>query len=506
MARSLGRSSLIFSALTMVSRILGLVRDMLIARYFDTSITDPFFTAMRIPNTLRRFFAEGSFASAFVPVLSATKTQEPEALPELVARVSGTLLVVLLIITITGVVFASQVLMLVAGGLSAKPEQFALAEQMLRIMFPYILLISMTALGSAILTSHERFVIPAVTPVLLNITLIIACYLNDKTGMVLAWAVFWGGVLQLGLQIPQLKRLGLLKIPRWGGKHTGVRKIMRLMMPSLFGSSVGQLTVLVNTFLATGLATGSVSWLYYADRMVELPVAIIGVALGTVILPKLSALKSSNDEQKFALTLDWALRWGLLLSMASACGLAILAPSILTTLFYQGAFTAYDVSMSVQALQVYGVGAFFLIMVKVITPTFYARHDTKTPVQAGLMAMTLNIFLAVILSRHFGHLGLAWATTLSSGLNFALLVYLAHGLGLKIGKAFAGFAFRLLLANGAMAMILIHLQGDLLSWLNMKPLERIFDLVLLIVIGLTVYLWALFLLGFRPQQFKYKGQ
>lgn len=315
---ALGRSSLIFSVMTLLSRILGLLRDMLVARYFDSSITDPFFAALRIPNTLRRFFAEGGFANAFVPVFSATRTESPEQVKELFSHTAGTLMTALLVVTVFGVAFSGAIVFAVAYGLVEKPAQYLLAVDMLRIMFPYIFLISLTALAGGVLNTYGRFAVPALTPVLLNVTLILACLWRAQAGeettlvygMELAWAVLLGGILQLAIQIPFLARLGFLVRPRWGWKHGGVRRIMRLMLPTLFGSSVGQLSVLVNTFLASLLATGSISWLYYSDRMVELPVALIGVALGTVILPRLSALKAGEDWQRFYSTLDWALQIG----------------------------------------------------------------------------------------------------------------------------------------------------------------------------------------------------
>ncbi|WP_282955980.1 murein biosynthesis integral membrane protein MurJ [Suttonella ornithocola] len=310
MAKTMGRSSLVFAAMTLISRAMGLLRDILIARYFDSVITDPFFAALRIPNTLRRFFAEGGFANAFVPVFSATRTEHPEKLKDLLQHTAGTLLGILMLITFIGIVFSGGILFLVANGLMDKPDQYFLANQMLKIMFPYILLISLTAMCGGILNTYGRFAIPAFTPVLLNVALIAACFwraqqnhIDGLYGLELAWAVLFGGILQLGLQLPFLWRLGLLVRPKWGWQHSGVRKIICLMIPTLFGSSVGQLTILVNTFLASHLVTGSISWLYYSDRIVELPIALIGVALGTVILPKLSALKSSENEKKFVYTL-----------------------------------------------------------------------------------------------------------------------------------------------------------------------------------------------------------
>ena len=357
---SLGRSSAVFAVMTLLSRVLGLLRDMLVARYFDVMVTDAFYAALRIPNTLRRFFAEGSFANAFVPVFSATRTEHPEQLKDLLRHTSGTLLGILLAITAIGVLFSGAIITLVASGLSERPEQFVLASDMLRIMFPYILLISLTAMAGGVLNTFGQFGIPALTPVLLNITLIAAAlwrhyhgapHDGSVYGMELAWAVFLGGVAQLALQLPFLYKCGMLLCPRWGWKHSGVRRILKLMVPTLFGSSVGQLTVLINTYLASWLVTGSISWLYYSDRLVELPVGLIGVALGTVILPRLSALRAADNDAQFVRTLDWALRWGFLVGSAAAVGLIVLAPSIIAGLLYGGRFDAHYVEMTTLSLR-----------------------------------------------------------------------------------------------------------------------------------------------------------
>lgn len=511
MAKGIGRSSLIFSAMTLISRVLGLLRDMLVARYFESSITDPFFAALRIPNTLRRFFAEGGFANAFVPVFSATKAEDESKLKDLLRYTSGTLLAALLFITLLGVCGASLILAAVANGLTAKPEQFLLAEQMLRIMFPYILLVSLTAMAGGILNTYGRFAIPALTPVLLNLALIAAClwryYMDDvggdvgQRGIELAWAVLLGGVLQLALQLPFLWKLGLLVKPKWGWQHSGVRKILRLMLPTLFGSSVGQLSILVNTFLASHLITGSISWLYYTDRLVELPIALIGVALGTVILPKLSALKAVDDERRFAYTLDWALRWGILVGSAASVGLTVLSPAILATLFYGGEFSANDLVMTNLSLRAYGIAAVFLILVKVLAPAFYARHDTRTPVQAGIAAMAANLLAAIILSRFYGHVGLAAASAVSAVVNVALLFYFLWRNGIGIKAASVALLVKLLAANIAMGLVLHYLHGDISQWLAWGRMERLFHLLVLIAVGMMIYLIALYALGLRKQHF-----
>lgn len=512
MAKTMGRSSLVFAIMTLVSRVLGLCRDILIARYFDAAITDPFFAALRIPNTLRRFFAEGGFANAFVPVFSATKAEDPDKLKDLLRHTSGTLLGILLFITGLGIVFSGSVIALVANGLLAKPEQYVLAQAMLKIMFPYILLISLTAMCGGILNTFGRFAIPALTPALLNITLIGACLWRgyyradsgDMVGMELAWAVLLGGILQLGLQLPFIAKEGLLLLPRWGWKHYGVRQIIKLMIPTLFGSSVGQLTVLLNTFLASHLMTGAISWLYYSDRMVELPIALIGVALGTVILPKLSALKAVDDDTRFIYTVDWAIRWGLVVGTAASVGLVVLAPTVLATLFYGGKFQQIDLLMTTYSLRAYAVAAVFLIMVKVLAPTFYARQDTRTPVRAGITAMIANLIAALILSQFYGHIGLAAASSISAIVNMSLLFYFLYRDGIHIKAASWLFLVKIIAANIAMALVLTFLQNTMIEnahWLDMPRIIRFSYLLLLVGIGFLVYLVALYLMGIRLKQF-----
>lgn len=504
--RSLGRASFVFAGMTLISRVLGLLRDVLIARYFDAHLTDPFFAALRIPNTLRRFFAEGGFANAFIPVLAETKAQDElhqqSALPELIAHTTGILLTMLLAITTIGVVFSGGILWAVAQGLTEKPSQFLLGEQMLAIMFPYILLISLTALAGGILNTYERFAIPAFTPALLNLALLGACVYRafhlNSSGLELAWAVLLGGMLQLGLQLPFLWKLKLLPRPKLG-KHEGVSKILRLMVPTLFGSSVSQLTVLVNTFLASALVTGSISWLYYADRLVELPVALIGVALGTVILPKLSALKANPDPKRFASTLSWAWRWACLLGSAATVGLVSLAEPLMRAMFQYGAFSHHDANQSALALKAYGLGAGFMIGIKVLAPAFYAQQNTKTPVQAGLIAMGLNMVLALVLVKPLAHIGLAMATALASLVNISLLLWLLPPDALRHSKR---FYWQIGLANGVMALVLFYAQSALAGWLLQGIAWRLSALLVLIVAGMLSYGVSLYVLGLRVRDLR----
>ncbi|MBO0615069.1 MAG: murein biosynthesis integral rane protein MurJ [Pseudomonadota bacterium] len=431
------RSGAVISAMTMISRVLGLLRDMIVARYFPVDgATDAFYVAFRIPNLLRRLFAEGAFSLAFVPVLSEYKTkQDRETLKDLIDHVAGYLALILLVITVIGIVAAPIVMWVFAPGFASKPSARPdLAVDMLRITFPYILFISLTAFVSGILNTFHKFAIPALTPALLNVVMIAAAVWGapyfDEPIMALAWGVFFAGIAQLVFQLPTLTRLGLLPRFRVRRKHEGVSRIMTLMIPTLFGSSIAQLNLLINTLLASFLAVGSISWLYYSDRFVELPLAIVGVALGTVILPKLSSDHAKADATQFRHTMDWALRLGLLISLPATLGLVLLAKPILATVMMHGEFAWQDVQMSSLSLMTYAVGLSGFILVKVLAPGFYSRQDTRTPVKIGMISIFANMMLnvVIVLPWYFSgiagaHAGLALATALAGYVNAGLLFY-----------------------------------------------------------------------------------
>ena len=504
------RSSLLVGIMTMLSRVLGLVRDVVIAGYFgSTAAADAFFVAFKIPNFLRRLFAEGAFSQAFVPVLSEYRTQRsfPEV-RELVSRVSGTLAGSLLMISIMGVLAAPLLIRLFAPGFVDDPEKLALAGEMLRITFPYLLLISLTALAGSILNSYGRFAVPAFTPVLLNISLIGATVLLspyfDQPVMALAWGVAVAGVAQLLLQIPFLLQIKLLPTPKWGTSHDGAQRIMKLMVPALFGVSVSQINLLLDTVLASFLETGSVSWLYYSDRLSELPLGVFGIAIATVILPSLSRKHAEASSGHFSKTLDWAIRLVLLIGVPSAVALFILAGPLITTLFDYGEMQDRDVLMSAMSLQAYSVGLVAFMLIKVLAPGYFARQDTKTPVRIAIKAMIANMVFNLMLVFEFQHVGLAMATTLSAYLNAGLLL---TGL-LRVGvyrpdNRWCRYGAQLVLANGAMAGVLIWLATDLSLWLEWSLFERVTQTALLIVAGGVTYVTVLMLTGVRPKDFRH---
>ncbi|MBT8038997.1 MAG: murein biosynthesis integral membrane protein MurJ [Xanthomonadales bacterium] len=499
---------------TIVSRILGFVRDMVFARYFGASAaTDAFFLAFKIPNFMRRLFAEGSFSLAFVPVLSEVRASgDRAALRDLVDHVSGTLLGVLLVITSIGVLAAPAVLAVFAPGwmIEGRPE-FDLAADMLRITFPYILLISLTALAGGILNTFDRFLVPALTPALLNVSLILCAVLLSARLEVpvkaLAWGVLIAGFAQLLVQVPALLRLGVLPRPRWGWRHSGVRKILRLMIPTLIGSSVAQINLLLDLVIATFLVSGSVSWLYYSDRLMEFPLGVFGVALSTVILPNLSRKFASKNPEAFSHTLDWALRLAVIITLPAALGLAALSQPILVTLFQYQAFEVSDVQMSAMSLVAYAAGLPAFIAVKVLAPGFYARQDTKTPVKIAITAMVSNmglnlLFVGALLAIGFSgpHTGLALASSAAAYLNAGLLYRVLRKQGVYTPEPGWGRVWMaVVLACAAMAAALAWQYGDLQGWVQASAAQRATHLVLLIGFGALVYGATLLAGGLRSR-------
>jgi putative peptidoglycan lipid II flippase len=506
------KSTATVGSATILSRILGFVRDVVLARMFGASgETDAFFLAFRIPNFMRRLFAEGSFSLAFVPVLSEYKAnRDREALRDLVDHVTGTLAAVLLLITAIGVLAAPLVLSIFAPGWLAEDRpEFSLSAGMLRITFPYIMLISLTALAGGILNTFERFLIPALTPVLLNVSLITAALLlADRLAVpvtALAWGVLAAGFAQLFLQIPALVRLGLMPRPRWGWRHSGVRRIMKLMIPTLFGSSVAQVNLLFDSIIATFLVTGSVSWLYYSDRLLEFPLGVLGIALATVILPNLSKKHAQASIGDFSATVDWALRLAVIITVPAAVGLAILAEPILITLFQYDAFQPDDVHMSALSLIAYSAGLPAFIAVKVLAPGYYARQDTRTPVKIAVAAMVSNMALNLLfvgLLLYYGfegpHAGLALASSVAAYLN-AMLLY--RGLR-KRGvynpeRGWIRLWAAVIIACVTMGSLLVFMTHDIETWLQADAIARVKNLTLTIAFGVIVYIFASMVTGLK---------
>ena len=497
------------SGMTLVSRVFGFVRDVVIARAFGAGLyTDAFFIAFKLPNLLRRIFAEGAFSQAFVPILAEYKSRRGEADTRIfVDHVATLLALALFAVSVLGILAAPLIVYFSAPGFAAVPAKFDLTVQLLRVTFPYILFISLASLAGGILNTYSRFAIPAFTPTLLNLCFIgFALWLApffDPPVMALAWAVFAGGLLQLGFQLPYLARLKLLPRPRLNLRDSGVWRVLKLMGPAIFGVSVGQISLLINGIFASFLVTGSVSWLYYADRLMEFPTGVLGVALGTILLPSLSRSFAERSAEEYSRLLDWGLRLTLLLALPAALGLAILATPLIATLFHHGAFDSNDVAMTSRALMAYSTGLVGLILVKVLAPGFYARQNIKTPVKIGVLTLvaTQLMNLAFVISP-LRHAGLALAIGLGACLNAWLLYRKLRQHGVyQPQPGWAGFAARVGAALVAMGAVLWFAMGSLESWLAGGALARALRLTLVVAAGAASYFAVLGLMGVRPRDF-----
>jgi len=506
LSKRLLRSTATVGSNTLASRVLGFVRDIVIARLFGAGVgADAFFVAFRIPNFMRRLFAEGAFSQAFVPVLGEYKATRSEAeVRDLVAHVAGVLGGTLLVVTAVGVLAAPALVAVFAPGFLDDRAKHDLTAWMLRITFPYILFISLTSLAGGVLNTWERFGVPAFTPVLLNLSLIgAAIWLSPHLAepvTALAWGVLAGGVAQLAFQLPFLRRVGMLVRPRLARGHEGVRRILRLIVPAVFGASVSQINLLVDTLIASFLVTGSVSWLYFSDRMVEFPLGVFGIALATVILPNLSQRHAEGAPEVFSDTLDWALRWALLIALPAAIGLAALAAPVLATLFQYGEFGGHDVEMASHSLVAYSAGLLAFVLVKILAPGYFARQDMRTPVRIGVVAMVSNMVLNVALVFPLAHAGLALATSIAAFINAGLLFRgLVRGGVYRARPGWGAFALRVALANLVMLGLLVAARGPTSLWLEADALERTVRLAALIAGGALAYFATLLALGLRPR-------
>ena len=518
------RSGAIVSAMTMVSRVLGLARDAIIFHFFPAGgALDAFFVAFRVPNLLRRMVAEGAFSLAFIPVLAEYKeSRSKEDLQNLINHVAGTLSLVLFGITVIGMIAAPLLAMIFAPGFmfgegQQDGSQGDLTAHLIVITFPYIFLIALSAFVSAILNTFQKFAVPAFTPVLLNVALISAVIWwsphFEQPVEALAWGVIIGGVLQLAFQIPSLIKLGLLPKPNFKRGHEGVKRIMKLMLPALLGSSVAQINILINTAIASLLAAGSISWLYASDRFVELPLAIIGVAIGVVILPKLSGDHINAKSKAFSETLDWGVRLGLLISLPAMVGLMLLAKPILATVLANGVNNWNLVEMSSMSLLTYSFGLPAFILVKVLAPGFYSRQNTRTPVRIGMFSVLCNIVLSILIVYPWvkmdivgPHAGLALATALAGYINAGLLLYQLKKQNIyqsltQSKQLWLRDLLRIIVALIVMAVLIRFFNPEDNWWQDSDLLQKVSKLLLLVLIAILSYFGALFLMGVRKKTF-----
>ena len=527
---SMLRGLLSFSSMTMVSRVLGLLRDISISHVFGANVaTDAFWVAFRIPNFMRRMFAEGSFSTAFVPVFTEVKEKgSHQDLKKLMACVSGTLGGVLLVVTALGVLFAPQVAAVFTPGAVDEPHKFALTIELLRLTFPFLLFVSLTALSGGALNSFHQFGLPALTPVILNLCMIAGAWWLAKRLqtpiLAMGWAVLAAGILQVLFQLPALRRLDLLSWPRWGWRHPDVRRIMRQMVPTLFGSSVSQINLLFDTVIASLLISGSQTWLSQADRFLELPLGVFGVALGTVILPSLSRHHVATDHEGFSSALDWGLRTTLLIAVPAMLGLMLLAEPLVATLFQNGQFRPFDTRMATLSVTALSFGVPAYALVKVLLPAFYARKDTRTPVRAGIAALITNMLLngAFLLTLYVMwapaalkagplldglskvpglHLALGMASALASYINLLLLWHWLRQANIyQRQPGWRRHLTRLVLACAAMTVVLLIGRWYWPDWTQMQVIGRVWRLALLVGAGGATYVAVLFAAGFRLRE------
>ena len=511
---ALWRSTFIVSAMTMLSRVLGLVRDVVLLNVFGAGKDfDTFVVAFRIPNFFRRLFAEGAFSQAFIPVLTEYKSTKTHAEVQiLISRVFGCLATFMTTLTFIAMIAAPAILYVYAPGFHSDPEKFALATDMFRLTIPYLLFMSLTAFASSILNSYGSFSTPAFAPVLLNVTMIAAAwwltpYMAEPI-MALGWAVVVAGILQLAIQIPELWRKKLLIPPKVDFKHEGVDRIMKLMLPALFGVSVTQINLLLNTIWASFMQDGSVSWLYSAERMTELPLGLIGVAIGTVILPSLSARHAEQDQTKFRGMIDWAARVIMLVGIPASIALFMLSTPIIQALFQRGQFTVEDTQMTALALQCMSAGVISFMLIKVFAPGFYAQQDTKTPVRVGLMAVAANAILNVISIGFFKlidwqaeHMALALASSGSAMVNAGMLYFYLHKRNIfRFAGHWKKLSLQFAIANAVMIAVLWYgltwYNGEVSQWI------RISEVLGLCVLGVLAYGLGLLATGFRPRHLR----
>ncbi len=514
MSNRILQSTAVIGSMTLVSRISGLVRDTLFARFLGSDVVaDVFFVAFRLPNFFRRLLGEGAFSAAFVPVFAEVSMQQSTSQTRrFLELVTGRLILSLLFVCVVGVLAAPWLIAVIAPGFRSDPQKMALAIEFTRIMFPYLFFISLVALSAGMLNTKNRFAVAAFTPVILNMCLIggLWFFMQAQTEIsnALAWSVIAAGTLQLAFQVPFLASINCLVFPRIIARKEdesadlASKRVYKLMLPALFGVSIAQINLLINTLLASLLVSGSISWLYYSDRLMEFPVGVFGIALATAILPKLSKDHASQSAQAYGKTLDWACKWVILIAVPAMVALIVLGEALATTLYHYGKFNEHDVRMVYHSLVAFSLGIVPIILIKVLAPGFYAKKNTKTPVKVGAIAMLVNIVFALFLFKTMFHVGLALSTSIAAVVNATLLyILLRKDKTFIISAGWAALAWRVSFAVICMAIILLLTRGELSHWLDAGVWERVFKMLGLVLLGGTTYLAALLIAGARPSQF-----
>jgi putative peptidoglycan lipid II flippase len=509
MSKHLFKSTSLVGILTLITRIAGFMRENIFAIIFGaTGEMDAFVIAFRIPNFLRKIFAEGAFSQAFIPVLTEVRIQKNhQELSELIARVSGTLSIILIGVTLLGIFGSTAWAALFAPSYLKQPDKFILLNHLLKIMFPYIFFIALTGLYSSVQNVFNRYAIPAATPLILSLCMGWAAvsltrYFPNYPIEAVAYGILLAGLLQLLIQLPFIWNLRLLVRPKWGWHDMYVRRIVKMMLPALFGVSVAQIGMLIDSMYATFLPTGSVSWLYYADRLMQFPLGVFGIALATVVMPHLSRQIAGSNIDEFKRSIEWSLKLIFLIALPCAVGLAVLAGPILVTLFEYGKFNYQDMLMTKESLWAFSAGLFFFIMVKIAVSAFYSRQDMKTPMKVGIFAVLTNIILNSILIFPLKHVGLALATSIAAMVNtLTLLLILKKQNMLSFSPGWTKLLIAIVVANAAMAYVIFILQGQLINWISWPVWERVLHLTCLIIGGVGVYFLVLWLLGIRKHDF-----
>ena len=513
-------STIIVSSMTLISRIFGMLRDIIFARFFGVSvIMDAFIVANRIPNMLRRFFGEGAFNQGFVPVISSYKeNKNHKEVKVLVDSVAGTLGLILFIVSLIGVIFSPIFISIVAPGFIGEDGRFDLSALMLKFTFPYLMFISLTAFSGSLLNTYGKFAVPAITPVILNIVLIIFVVVIspklNEPGMSLAYGVFFAGLIQLFFQLPFLSKINLIPRPRWNYHHEGIKRITNLMGPALFGSSVSQVNILVSGIIASLIGTGKISLLYYSDRIMELPLSLFGIAIATVTLPYLSRLYSRNLIDKFSDALYWSIKIALIFIIPASVGIFILAEPIIAVIYFGGAFDQIDVRLTSLSLSIFSIGLIGFSFVKILSPAYFAREDTKTPVKIGIICVAINlilgsgfVFYLQKINFEATHVGLASSISIAALMNAGLLF-----LGLKRNKILNNFKtskiffIKLCLANIVMLAFLVYTKQSLIWWLAMHAMERAIWLLMIILASMFLYFVTLSILGIKIKELKFERE